>query len=477
MRGNGFWTAAASLLAAASLAVTAARAADVTLNSVFYPDEEKTFIAFDTTDRAPKAKVEAKVRPEAGQAWIDVDWSKLEPALLFGGDLTCWVLWAVTPDGVTENLGELPVRKDRSGSARFSTPHNNFAMMVTAEPLPIVRKPSDLVVFLARPSGSKLARNTPFPFGALRTGIKRDQESIATLKYKDKTPIELHQAHKAVEIMDRYEAEKYASKPAQDARVALGQADDAYAGRVGKASDVPDLARRATTLASEAVRAAVKQIDAQKAQEQEAKRLSEMAALEAQSETERKARMETEAALQDVQKKRQALEADMARLQTDKAKVEADREQIRRERDALAQRLSGALGAVSATERTGRGLVVSLSSGILFDVGKSKLKADAKVALSKLAGILLMIPDTNIEIEGHTDSTGSQEGNAKLSQERAAAVRDFLESQGVVAWRMAATRGLGSSQPVDSNDTSEGRSKNRRVEIVVPEGRATASTR
>ena len=456
------------VLVALSLAGPAARAADTTLNAVLYPDKEKTDVKFTTTDRAPKAEMDATVRPDQGQSWIEVSWSKLEPALLFGGDANCWVMWAVTPDGTAQSLGELPVREDRGGKARFSAPFKQFAMMVTAEPFPVVRKPSDLVAFLSNPTKSKTAKNSTFAFGAFRTGTKRDTESIAKLKYKDKTPVDLQQARKAIQLMDRFEAEKYAQAPARDARVALGQADDAYEGRVGKKGDVPELSRRTLALASEAVRGAVKQIEAQKAQEQEASRLAELAQKQAETESEKAARIKTEADLADVERQREALEVEVVRVRTEKKQVEAEREQIRRDRDALAARLTGALGKVASTERTGRGLVVSLAGGILFETGKSALKTDAKVSLAKLAGILLMIQNTNIQVEGHTDATGTEETNAKLSLERASAVKDFLKLQGVDDTRMSA-KGLSSLQPVASNDTADGKARNRRVEIVVPD--------
>lgn len=441
---------------------TAAQAAALDLNAVLYPEGKKIPLSFVTTDRAPKAKLAGNVTVQNNQAMITVEWSKLEPALLFGGDMNCWVLWAVTPDGLAANLGEVPVRENRSGKGNFATLHKNFAMMVTAEPSTVVNKPSEVVAFVSQPTTDKFAKNAAFKYSEFRSlYTARDHESIAELKYDDKIPVDLQQARKAIKLMDRVEAEKYAEPAARDARVALGQAEDAYAGRVGTKKDVPELSRRSTALVNEAVRAAVKEIDAQRLRDEEAARLSEFAALEAETEAERTARLETEAALADVERQRQQLEVDMGRLRSDRA-------QLQRERDALAQRLSNALGAVSNTVRTGRGLVVNLSGEILFDTGKSALKKDAELALAKLAGILLMIPDTKIMIEGHTDSTGSLQTNEKLSLERAASVREFLQSQGVGDGRMAA-EGLGPSKPVDTNDTPEGRAKNRRVEIVVPE--------
>ena len=445
-----------SLVLVSMLLAASAAPPDLGLNAVLYPDGEKCDLKFTTTDRAPKAALAGSVRSELGQSRIEVDWSKLEPALLFGGDANCWVLWTISPDGTAQSLGEIPVRESRSGSASFSSPLKHFAMMVTAEPFAIVRRPSDLVAFVSAPTTSKKAKNSTFAFAGagFREGMKRDVESIAALKYEDKTPVDLRQARKAIELMDRYEAEKYAQAPAREARVALGQADDAYEGRVGKKGDVPELSLRTMSLASDAVRTAVKQIEATKAKETEAARVAELAQIQAETEAEKAARLKTEADLAEVQKQRQALEIEKTKIQ--------------KERDELAARLSGALGKVSATERTGRGLVVSLSGGILFETGKSELKTDAKVSLAKLAGILLMIPNANIQVEGHTDSTGTVETNAKLSLARATSVREFLEAQGVEKGRMLA-KGVAAEQPVAPNDTADGRAKNRRVEIIVPE--------
>jgi len=108
----------ARILAGACLLICAtatASAAEVELNAVFYPDGKKLPVSFETTDRAPKAVLKGEVLFENGQAKITITWSKLEPALLFGGDMNCWVLWSITPDGLAESLGELPVREDRSG--------------------------------------------------------------------------------------------------------------------------------------------------------------------------------------------------------------------------------------------------------------------------------------------------------------------------------------------------------------------------
>jgi outer membrane protein OmpA-like peptidoglycan-associated protein len=442
----------------------AAAADDLSLNSVLYSAREKSDVDFKVTERAPKAKLEGTVRVESNQAVIELSYSKLEPALLFGGDVNAWVVWAVTPDGLAENLGELPVREDRSGTARFSSPHLNFAMLVTAEPFPGVRRPSDLMVFISQPVDSKYVRNSPTALPELRAGTPRDVESIADLRYEDKTPVELLQARKALDLLTRNGGDKHAPQATQDARVALAQATDAYEGRVGSKGDVPEYARRAIVSSTVAARELIKALETQRAEEQDAKRQAQLDALGQQATQAEKRRAETAATLAEVDRQRDLLEAETARLNSEKA-------QLQRERDQLAQRLSGALGRVSKTEQTGRGLVLSLSGGVLFDTGKSALKTTAKIALAKLAGILLMIPETRIQVEGHTDDVGSPETNQKLSLARAQSVTTFLQEQGVEDTRMAA-QGLGPSTPVAPNDSAENRARNRRVEVIFAERHA-----
>jgi outer membrane protein OmpA-like peptidoglycan-associated protein len=117
-------------------------------------------------------------------------------------------------------------------------------------------------------------------------------------------------------------------------------------------------------------------------------------------------------------------------------------------------------------ERVEEGIDIQFDSGILFDVGKADLKPEAMVNLNKFSEILNKYPDTNILIEGHTDSTGSEEFNLKLSKQRAQAVSDYLAGLKVESSRFTIV-GYGESQPIATNDTEEGRQANRRVEIAV----------
>jgi outer membrane protein OmpA-like peptidoglycan-associated protein len=115
--------------------------------------------------------------------------------------------------------------------------------------------------------------------------------------------------------------------------------------------------------------------------------------------------------------------------------------------------------------RDGDKIYVALPSGILFDIGKDSLKPTAKDSLAKAAATL-KASETNIIVQGHTDSTGSASVNQPLSERRASHVRDFLAANGVPASHMSAV-GYGSSQPVAANDSDSNRTLNRRVQLEI----------
>ena len=117
-------------------------------------------------------------------------------------------------------------------------------------------------------------------------------------------------------------------------------------------------------------------------------------------------------------------------------------------------------------ERVGEGIKITFDSGILFDVDKSDLRPAAKQNLEDLAEILNKYEDTNILIEGHTDSDGSESYNLALSERRARSVSSYLAMQEVSSSRMTITW-YGEAQPVADNSTPEGKQMNRRVEVAI----------
>jgi outer membrane protein OmpA-like peptidoglycan-associated protein len=117
-------------------------------------------------------------------------------------------------------------------------------------------------------------------------------------------------------------------------------------------------------------------------------------------------------------------------------------------------------------ERIGEGIKITFDSGLLFDVDKWTLRGTSKANLTNLARILNKYPDTNILMEGHTDSTGSEDYNLALSKERAEAVAFFLAENEVSSGRFS-VKGYGEVQPIATNDTAEGRQQNRRVDVAI----------
>ncbi|CAN5538847.1 OmpA family protein [soil metagenome] len=117
-------------------------------------------------------------------------------------------------------------------------------------------------------------------------------------------------------------------------------------------------------------------------------------------------------------------------------------------------------------ERIGEGIKITFDSGILFDIDSDELKSAAKENITNLSEILNKYEDTNILIEGHTDVTGPEDHNQKLSERRAASVADYAKSIGVDNNRIT-TVGYGENQPIADNDTDAGRRENRRVEVAI----------
>lgn len=138
---------------------------------------------------------------------------------------------------------------------------------------------------------------------------------------------------------------------------------------------------------------------------------------------------------------------------------------IGRKMDRQAEQLKQTIPGAEVI-REGEGIIVKFDSGILFDVGKSELKSAAMSNIQNLANSLKDNPETNVTIIGHTDNTGSDATNLKLSERRAESVKAFTMNQGIMANRLS-IQGKGEAEPIADNTTDDGRAKNRRVEIVI----------
>jgi outer membrane protein OmpA-like peptidoglycan-associated protein len=135
--------------------------------------------------------------------------------------------------------------------------------------------------------------------------------------------------------------------------------------------------------------------------------------------------------------------------------------QMDKQAEELAMDIDGA-----RVERVGEGIAVTFESGLLFDYDSDAIRGAARDNLSSLAGSLKKYPKTEALIVGHTDSDGADAYNQSLSDRRAAAARAYLVSQGIPGSRIR-TAGRGELEPIDSNETVDGRAQNRRVEVAI----------
>ena len=453
------------------------------------------------TSLMPEAHARAKVEPHTGRVKIDVDFKSLRQPNSFGPQYLTYVLWAITPEGRPQNLGEVVLthHSDKDADLHVSSSLQSFGMIVTAEPYFAVTRPSDVVVMENEvPSNLKAdIRPISTKFEALDKSeytVDLAATELPTARHhgENETPRELMEAENAVAIARATGAERYAGSSLQKAEDALSQAENAYRQK-RKAEEIGTPAKLATQTAEDArvmtIRAkqqerlaeerriarerteearARAEAEAQRAQQarMEADRAAEeRAKAEADRKAAEEARQQAELARQQAldQQQQLAQQAEQARLQAQQA------EQARQQAEANAQqtreRLLNQLNTVLQTRESARGLIVNMSD-VLFDTGKATLKPGARERLAKVAGIVMAYPDLKLDVEGYTDSVGSEEYNQQLSERRAESVRSFLSSQGVPMTNITA-RGLGETSPIATNDTAAGRQMNRRVELVV----------
>lgn len=458
---------------AAVVLAAAATASEVQLNVIQFPERRGVAVPFGVTERAPLgASLTADVEARGAQTQVELNFKNLQPALLLGGQINSYVLWAATREGNFQNLGEIPASQV-SGYAKFQTGLKEFAMFVTAEPFPTIWRPSDMLVFLSGQTRSKYAKSGTFSFSAFGKAARADRDSVGTGKYDGNEPIELVQARRIYETAKDAGVEKFDVRSMSEAATTLAQADNSARG--GSSRAVTDYTRRTVALVSSAASNMIKTLEEKAKAEAAAKRKAELEALAQKASTaeeqkdvaERaKAAAAAEAAALAMQKSQ--LQEQMAALMVERNAIAAEKESVQKERDALAARLEGTLGSIAQTTRTARGLLVNLP-GVFFDTGQATLKSLAQITLAKLSTLLQLYPQFNIRIEGYTDSTGGEEMNMKLSRDRALTVFDFLKDNGVVEARMK-YEGYGPQFPVADNKTNEGRARNRRVEVILAEG-------
>jgi len=455
-----------------------------------------TIVDFKGTDLLPEASGKAKVNSKAGRLQINADFSHLPPATKFGAQYLTYVLWAITPEGRPVNLGEV-VPKDGKAGIEVTTDLQAFGLILTAEPYFAVTRPSNMEVaenvVLQKTEGLELPIDAKFDMlegGQYTIDVPADQLPATTSD--PNTQLDLLEARNAVAIAKAAGAEQYAADSLSKAQSLLAQAEDYLRRKQGR-TPIGSVSRGATEAAEDARvltlrRKEEERVATEKRRMQESQAKAEAdaqaaaaaeAQAKAQSEEDAQKRAQAEAdrasaeqAQAEAAKNQAQAEAAQAAAMAEQQKAQAAADQARqaaneaiRQKEEMRARLLAQLNQVLETRDTAKGLIVSMPD-VLFAVGKYQLVPAARERLARISGIVLAYPDLKLEIDGYTDTTGSDEFNQSLSEKRAATVRDYLTTSGVSINNVFA-RGYGKENPVASNDTSAGRKLNRRVELIV----------
>ncbi|HEY0079519.1 MAG TPA: OmpA family protein [Pyrinomonadaceae bacterium] len=487
--------------------------------AVTYPLDESVTLKFRGTTRLPRLSGEAKVRRTGRRGTrVEMEVKNLPRAFELGSVYTTYVLWAISPEGRADNLGEIK----RSGSfivnskIDVTTPLQTFALIVTAEPHFLVRGPSRMVVLEnlppRNPGDAEVAvvnvqyiGNTSDYFNDSRVPEVADRDYV-------NTPVSLLGARQAIALARFSGAERDATNELREARDVLEQAENAW--RMKQADEEVDaLARRATSLGSRAEevaegRRAARQRREEIARRDEAVREAEQSAatatqqiadLRAALQREENARILAERDAVNANQQLRDLRTEVARLRDELqsvraesddarlrlARIEGERqaeqarrtseERVNRQREALTA-LKATLARYGAVRETSRGLVLVLPEKLWAGARVADFSPQASATVEQLAALLANNPDFRVHIEAYTDSSGDASTLQQLTQDRAEALAGRLVAAGVDSARIQAS-GMGTANPVASNARPSTRLRNRRIEITLVPAAPSADER
>jgi outer membrane protein OmpA-like peptidoglycan-associated protein len=480
--------------------------------AITYPLEETVVVKFRGTTLLPRLKGEAKVKRGGRRGTrVELAIDNLPRANELGGIYTTFILWAISPSGADDNLGEI----NRGGSPYIAskldvtTPLQTFALVVTAEPHFLMKVPSRMVVLEniapQRPGKSQM-ETVNVQYIGNSSDYFRDPRvpEIASTDYKD-IPVSLLGARQAVNLARFAGAQQDAPQELQEAEDLLLIAEKALrfneptaevdikarkATSFGVKAEEMAASRRTTRLRrediqrrDEALRSAEKtaesgqrEIDQLRADLDREQRARELAERDAASANEQLREQRSEVArlrdeLQTVRTEGEAAKISLARIEgakraeDDRREAEA-REQQRRATEAT---LKLTLAKYGTVKETAKGFQLLLPESIWSAPRAATLVSSAAAKLEPLAALIASNPDYQIVIETYTDNKGDEVSLQQLTQERARQLSDRFQAAGVDASRLQAN-GMGAANPLSTNATLSGRARNRRTEItfVVP---------
>src|SRR2546423_5289537 len=504
----------ASFLIVVVVAVNALAQSDVrrTTIAITYPLNQTIEVPLHGTTRLPRLKGNAKVRREGRRGTrVSLNIENMPRAYELGSVYTTFVLWAISPEGHVDNLGEIK----RSGSMVIdskidvTTPLQTFALLVTAEPHFLVHTPSRMVVLEnLRPAVPRDAEVETVPVQYI--GNTSDYfryvaaPAMAETDFRD-IPNALLGARQAITLARYAGAERDAPNELRTAQADLQQAEGAWRMR-SQDRDVDVLARQAISsgvkaedmaMARRAARDRREDLERRDdalrtAEENAANANQEMTRVKGELDNERHARELAERDALSSQEQLRDARTEVARLRDELQSVRAEGEEaklklarIEGERQAeetrkaaetraaqtqaAANTLRQSLGRFGSVRDSANGMTLVLAESVWANPRSSNLLAAAAAKLDQLGALLANNPDYQISIDAYTDSSGKQDALQQLTDDRARVIAEKLASAGVDVTRVQAA-GHGAANPVAASTTVAGRAKNRRTEITLSLG-------
>ncbi len=495
-----------------SLSGTIAAQVDVPrrTTAITYPLDETVFVQFRGTTRFPRMKGEAKIkRTSRNGSEIDLSVSKMPRPFELGAGYATYVLWAISPEGQVDNLGEIKRRGFFEFDSKISvtTKLQTFALIITAEPHFLVTRPSQEIMLenlSPYTTTGKVITTTPsIQYFGNSSDYFRDSRTpeIAEVDYS-KTPSTILQARQAVALAKYAGAERDAAVEFQEASALLTNAEDAWkAGRPEESVDIT--ARQSVSAAVKAESTALARKQARDKRDEKSRTDAEIRAAEdkfqeAQDEianlknqlaAETRNRELAERDGQNYAETIKELRAENGRLREElgRTRVEADNAKSRleqaenaarasdeqRQREARSNALAAAEPALlqslrkfGSVARNERGIVLTLPENFWASIRSTSFAPNADSKLSAIAQLLNENADYKVVIESHTDNRGTEEELTALTQQRSQVIGDRLSGFGIPSNRIEA-KGFAATIPVAPNTTNVNRAKNRRVQLIL----------
>lgn len=478
--------------------------------AVTYPLDEVVLLQFRGTTRFPRMKGEGRIkRTGKNGTEVELSVSKMPRPFELGAGYATYVLWAISPDGQVDNLGEVRRRGTFEFDSKISvtTPLQTFALIITAEPHFLVRRPSRAVMLENLNPYSQTGRTIATSVAVEYFGNSSDYFSdartpeIAEIDYA-KTPSTILQAKQAVALARFAGAQRDAAEELKQAETLLLNAENGF--RADRPEETIDIqARQAVSAAVKAETVAASRREAREKRnektrqdaeirESETKVLdiqNEMTELRAELARETRSRELAERDAQTYANQVKELRAEIGRLREDLGQTKSDAENARgqlarieeekqanerrREEADRATRLQAnenflmqSLRRFGTVERTDRGIVLNLPENYWSAIRADSFAPAAEPKLTALGEILASSSDYKIVVESHTDNKGEPQELEVLTQTRAKSVADKIMTLGVPQNRIEA-KGYGAALPIAPNTTNASRGKNRRVQVIL----------